>query len=571
MRRRAGTTVAAMFGVLAVASAPAAAFVCHPDAPGTRSLTVVGPVYGYALGARVEIWHGDVGACYRTLWDPIAAKPSASRTHVACASITSGTVGASVAISNVGARPAARDGATRAVVGAGGTIDVFRGGRMLRQLHRESREPLAKLALDGDRLVGVVLGDEARDVPSRLEVYSVGRGTLLRSISLVDRPRTLAVSGDIAVFATLGGHGTFAVRLSDGRTTFVSPTRAFDRPQFGHTGVVFQSNLYKRFAASGRVVVKFVPTRVLRRGLEETFTELTTRWPIRALAMDGPRVALSLDAPRGTCDEVRYWNIPWHYLIRVSMRVDVTCARTMDIRGVALGGITSAWLGEWGREKLVIASDSKSCVERIIGEPSSSRGVVLAGDRRLLAFAMPAVRPGHTAIALARVLAGDRVVAPRVLDVGARVLALAVDSNQVAVLRDDGRVELRNVHGRVLRTIVAPETRAIALRGNRIFLLGRTGRLEARDTRTLALRGSWRLAEPPVTLDVQYGIAVTASKTAVRALDLATSRTATLTRRADPSLVGIEASGIVFGHNDRGHGLLRTLSLPEVERLLKRG
>jgi hypothetical protein len=560
----------AILVALVVCAAPAAAFVCHPDAPSTRSLVVGGPIRGYAFdGSQVEILHGGNGACYRSLWHPLASPahaPSTSRSRVDCASMRH-VLRAGVTIpTHVRTAPTALDGHRRAIVSGPRTIDVFRGQHLISRLTRRSSAPLAKLVLSSDRLVAVSVGDEARDIPARLEVYDIRRG-LLRSIPLVDRPRTLAVSGDVAVFAAAGGHGTSAVRLSDGRTTFVSPTRPFDTPQLGPLGLVLQSNLYKRFASSGRVVVKFIPTRVLDRGFEATFAQLTLRWPIRAMALDGPRTAFVLDAPRGGCDEVRYWNIPWHYVIRVSMRTDMTCSRAMDIRNVALGGITTAWLGEWAGERLVITSDSQSCIERLMAK-SSVRNVMLAGDRGLMAFGIPTPDRRGTTVGFLRAHPDGSAAAPMLLHVGAPVKALAVDANRVALQRLDGRVELRDARGRLLRTIAAPGTRAIALRGDRLFVLSTTGRLEARDVTAGTLRNAWRLPDRPVTLDVHYGIAVTASSTAVRAIDLSKGRTAILSRRAMPSLLAIEASGVVYGYNERGRGVLRTLSIHDLERAL---
>jgi hypothetical protein len=570
---RSRATVTAALAAAIVVAAPAAAFVCHPDAPGVRSLSVSGPVLGYALdGARVQIAHGGGGACYRTLWRPLA-RPAVqpSRSSVDCASLQSfALAGLGVEIaSTAGRAPSARYRGLRATVREPRFVDLVRDGRLVRRLVRPSAEPVAKLVVSARRVVAVSLGDEARDVPPRLEVYGLRRGQLLRSIPLVDRPRTLAVHGDVAVFAAAGGHGTFAVRISDGRTTFVGPTRAFDTPQLDSAGLVLQSNLYKRDASSGRVVMKFVPTEVLHRGFDATFGELTLRWPVRRLAMDGPRVALAMDAPRGTCDEVRYWNIPWHYVIRVSMRTDMTCRRAMDIRNVTLGGITTAWLGEWGRERLVIASDSTSCIERLMAE-SSTRDVLLAGDRRLLAFAVPTVDRRGATVGLARTRTDGRSSRPVLVRTTSPVKALAVDADRIAVHRDDGRIEIRDARGRLLRTVDAPQTRAIALRGSGLFLLGRSGRLESRDVETGMVRRTWTLVDRPVSLDVHYGVAVTASRAGVRAIDLATNRSTIVAKHAVPSLVAIEASGIVYGSNAGGRGTLRTLSLHDVERLLKR-
>ena len=60
--------------------------------------------------------------------------------------------------------------------------------------------------------------------------------------------------------------------------------------------------------------------------------------------MDGQRVGVVLNAPGQACDQIHYWNIPWHYFARINMPDDLTCSRHMSIRSLSLGGLTSEWV-----------------------------------------------------------------------------------------------------------------------------------------------------------------------------------------------------------------------------------
>src|SRR5207248_8326272 len=113
--------------------------------------------------------------------------------------------------------------------------------------------------------------------------------------------------------------------LSDGRTTFVAPVRAGDRPGLDARGVVYQDNVYKR-APDDRPLLKFVPRAALEGELARVGRPLHTSAPIRSISMAGTRVALALGGARSGCDAVWLWNIPWRSFEQVSETAGPSCA-----------------------------------------------------------------------------------------------------------------------------------------------------------------------------------------------------------------------------------------------------
>ena len=207
-------------------------------------------------------------------------------------------------------------------------------------------------------------------------------GRILHSWPLLARPTTLDLHGDVALFTARNSGGVFGLRLSDGKTTLFSPVQPGDRPQINRYGAVFQSNLYERFNHQGRVQMKFLPTSVIKEDFGQTFDTLAPRFRIKAFAMDGPRVAVVLDAPRQACDPVRFWNVPWHSFVRINMFEDLTCAEGMQMGSkLAIAGIGAEWLATEGGAQRIIVSDSKACIEEVAGTPRSD-GRATATHRR---------------------------------------------------------------------------------------------------------------------------------------------------------------------------------------------
>src|SRR5205823_5995900 len=155
-------------GFVALAFAGSAfAYVCHPDRPGTRSLTIQGRVDGYSMtGSRVAIQLWAHGCERRISWNPI-----------------------SFATSQAGGPSGRR--------GRGSTNRVVRDGRVV-VLRRGSVVP---------------------DRPDRLAVYDVRTRARLHNWPLPARADTLDVARGVALLST--ANGVYAVRLSDGRSALI--------------------------------------------------------------------------------------------------------------------------------------------------------------------------------------------------------------------------------------------------------------------------------------------------------------------------------------------------------------
>ena len=292
MRRR-RLAFAATFVALSGAAPAVAAYVCHPDPPGTKRLTVHGHVGAYSLvGGDVTMSVRRGNSCTRIVWRP--------------------------ASSVAGERPGA-------CVTAHPTTSV----------------------VDGYRRIVLVRAGRAGDRPDRIVVYDRRTESILRSWPLFNRPLSLDVDGDTAAFTTAGRDGFYGLRLTDGRIGLIGVNQRIDAPQIDRAGIVYQDDLYKRDDGKGRVVMKFVPRAAVEREIAAGGQPIGTGGIVRDFSMDGQRVAIAVADPRGICDRVLFWNIPWHYVSRLTSSTEATCApghARGGITHVALGGITAEWV-----------------------------------------------------------------------------------------------------------------------------------------------------------------------------------------------------------------------------------
>jgi hypothetical protein len=546
-RLRFGVPVVVGAAVL-ITAVPALAYVCHPDAPGTRTLVVHGAVSGYSLdGSTLSVRVRNANGCTRLLvWrtsSPAAAAASG------CAAATPARRGAWSAVSH------------------GTTLRVFRNGVLVRTIARVGRPAAAMLAVGSGRLVVLARPRPGVDRPSRLEVYALRSGRLVHDWPLLRGPTTLSIHGGLAAFRTAHGGGLYVIRLSDGRQTFISPVRRHDTPVIGSGGLAYESALMRGMRTPGRVVFKFLPKQVVKSDLRATVDSLRTRWPIASFAMDGPRVAVVLDAPGTACDQVHYWNIPWHYFPRINMADDLTCARKMSIRSVSLAGLTAEWVAVKNHTARVVMSNSIACIERVIATGNAASRIVLAAARGLLGVGR---LPGPALSASTGFV--DPTTHALVLSQTRPLLSLSTDGGRVAALQANGLVTLRNAFGNVDRTIgVAATSRAIALRGHRLVSVTTAGRLDIWNTSTGRRLHAWRLpAGTRSAVDLQYGIAVFTAGRTVYGMDVATGRTATLARAGAAVRAQIEPLGVAYTYNRGGHGFLRLVPMSSVERSLGR-
>ena len=562
-RLRFGVPVVVGAAVL-ITAVPALAYVCHPDAPGTRTLVVHGAVSGYSLdGSTVSVRVRNADGCTRLLvW---RTSSSAAAADSGCTVAAQGSRSVAVA-SRIPATVRARRGAWLAV-SRGAALRVFRNRTLVSTIGRLDRPAAAKLAIGSGRLVVLARPLPGVDRPARLEVYALRSGRLVHDWPLLRQPTTLSIHGGLAAFRTAHGGGLYVIRLADGRQTFISPVRRHDTPSIGARGLVYESALMRGMRKPGRVVFKFLPTNVVRSDLRATVDSLRTRWPITSFAMDGPRVAVVLDAPGTACDQVHYWNIPWHYFPRINMADDLTCARNMSIRSVSLAGLTAEWVAVKNHTARVVMSNSIACIERVIATGNAGSRIVLAGARGLLGVGR---LPGPAFSASTGFV--DPTTHALVLSQTRPVRSLSTDGGRVATLQPNGLVTLRNAFGNVDRRIgLAAKSRAIALRGHRLVSVTTARRLEVWNTSTGRRLHAWRLPTGTRSaVDLQYGIAVFTAGRAVYGMDVATGRTVTLARAGAAVRAQIEPLGVAYTYNRGGHGFLRLVPMSSVERSLGR-
>jgi hypothetical protein len=492
-------------------TAPAAAYLCHKDPPGTRVLFVHGRIGHYAaVGTRVTFaLHGPRG-CRTFVWDATS--------------------------------------------------------RTVRQLRATCVQQQPASALAARRTSITQAADPA--TPPILNVWNHGR--LVHRWPLPAPARTLAVHGALGVFSAAGGGGLYAIHLIDGHVGLIGPNRPLDVPRLNRAGVFYQDDEFKQDRARGIVRLKFVPTRGIARIIDRAQQPLETRGRIASLAMDGPRVALAVADPSQSCDRVLYWNVAWRPVQRISAPNGPTCVlrRRTAIDRVAIGGFRAAWLRSSGSEQAIIAG-SPRCQEWVIRRLHSGPGgdavTGVAGDGQTLAFAITRHQRelrGTSEIA---------VISPRfrALDIASRTglpEQLAVDGQRVAVLWDDQVVEVRGVRGRILQKFKLGRARAIALSGDALLAL-RAGRLDVYSVRTGERVATWAVPANVAGVDVQYGVAIFHSDRVVYALDLGSGRRAILARAPSP-IVGaqIEAAGLAYAYNESARGIARYVPIAAVER-----
>jgi hypothetical protein len=484
--------VAAAAAALVVALPAGAAYVCHPDPAGTRTLTLPGRVAAYSLqGNRVQVVYRAAGGCLSRSWTVSgrASSPQAA----ACASAVA---------------PATE------VVAKGRTVRLVAGA------------------------------------PDRLHVRVGGR--LVHDWPLPERMATLDVDGGIALLGT-AGHGTYAVRLSDGRAALVALTRRGDTPQIERAGIVFQDNLYKKHAHLSRTILKFVPRAAVERALARAGRPLHVGGVVRDLAMDGPRVALAVDGAE--CDRVVFWNVPWSYVSRITEEEETTCESTRggaSPTAVSIGNLRASWVISSPAGARVLAASSIDCVERLVSRGSAP---LLGGDGALLAYS-----------AGAQVGTVDARMRGRALRLRAQApVALAADGGRLALLRADGVVEIRSDAGRVHAQIATRPAQEVALQGDRLVVLTRAGTLDVYDAAGGVVLRRVRVPAGARGVDVHFGYAVVAAGRSVVAVELATGRTAVLAHAPAPVQARIEAPGVAYAFSTGRRGEVRFVPMAAIE------
>ena len=511
---------------------------CHPDLPGTRAFTVTGSVTRYAFaGERVVVeWTRSAGCSGTAVWD----FRTASRAQAS-------------AVCQRTSRSGAGTSATKLV------------------------------ASQGNRSVRIVLAPPAVDRPDRLEVLDRASRRLVASWPLIDRPGRLALYDDIAVLSSANRSALYALRISDGRIALLGITQPGDRPLIGPAGVLYQDDLdvsKNRSAASRmfanaaqseiaerRVTLKLLPLATVRRELSRAGRPIQTS-TINAISMDGPRVAFAVSDPRGSCDRVLFWNIPWHFVSRLTQASGPTCLPSHQpggITDVAIAGSRAVWTTQYGHTTRVLAASIIKCEEWVVARPGTrvQRVAGLAGDGGVLTYALTpgrASRGGTSSVGFVpRAWRGAQLVSS-----SNATVAVSVDSDRVAILHGDGTVAVVTRAGLPVGRVHLAGARAIALRRDTLAVLtpGRLGMYRVRTGERVAI---WNVAPGATSVDLHYGIALITAGRDVYALDVETGRTAHLLRAPARATAELEAPGAVVQFNAGGHGHLRFLSMSWIE------
>jgi len=530
------TVATGVVALTATASALAAhCRPCHPDPFGTKLLTVPGTIERYVLtGSTIRVDYAPHGACTGSITWRAQNAPLHAVAPRACS-------------------------------------HAVRAGLPF-------RVPPAQLsAVDGSTLVRVVRAPIDADLPDRLEVLDRASGRLLHSWPLLDTPVTLSVHDGIAVFSAAGHRGLYSIRLTDGRTAVVGLNQPNDMPQISSRGVAYEDDLYKLNDGKGRILLKFVPIAAIRHELAVAGQPIQTDGLITSFAMDGPRVALAIRDQRGRCDRVQFWNIPWSFRAQVSQDSGPTCGpgRTpVRITDIRIAGYRAEWLARSGPETKVIAASSISCQEWVLGRLRNGAGADrvsgLAGSGPTLAFSVTRHEREIRGLSSVSVLHGRSRT--RTVAAGPFLpVALAADGMRLAILRSNGTVDLRQRDGRVLERIaVGRRVRALALRGDRLLTVDEAGMLDVYDLAKGTLAARWPLPrDVSPKVDIHFGVAVFSAGRDVYALDVETGREARLAHAPELARAEIDAPGVVYAYNLKGHGYARFISFARVESRLR--
>jgi hypothetical protein len=514
MTRLCRFAAAASIALAAVFAAPAlAAYICHPDPPGTRSLAVSGLERYTLAGPHVTVSLRSSGRCRVVAWNALTGLHKAI--GASCSSLLGRDLSASATL-HASIKP-----------GTG-------------------------------------------EWPDRL---AVSRGA--RQIALWPLParaRTVHVAHGYAVFSATDG-ATYAMRLQDGRVASLGAAVVGDTPQVNALGAVFAARA--AYSSTRDVRLKFVPRSGIDFEVNRAARPLRTGGEIRSLAMDGPRVALAIRDREGRCDRVMYWNVLRAPVQRISAPSGPTCVpnRSTGISSVAIGNLRTAWLAQSGHAAAVVVG-SPLCqewvVRRLVAGPAGEHVVAMAADGNTIAFGVTEQQRELRGLASVDVVVGTyslrTIISGRFQPVG-----LAVSGNVVATALADGTVDVRTVFGRRIADVRAGAARAIALDGRRLVVL-RSAALDVYDLSTGKRARSIRL--PRITadaVDTQYGIAVVAAGREVLGVDLKTGAKAVVANAPDPILgVALERPGVAFASTTGNRGLARFVPLARVEALLGR-
>jgi hypothetical protein len=504
----------AVAALLTVGIATAAAHdcpPCHPDLPGTRTLTVTGAVTSYSFAGPGTL---AVRGAHVARWN-YASAPQSTAT-------VSGHAGSAAA-------------------------------------------PQKLTAAQGDRTVRISYAPAGADKADRLDVFDRTTGAKVASWPLIERPARVALYDDVAVLSAAQRGAVYALRVTDGRIVEIGIARTGDRPIIGRDGVVYQDDQYlkgvKRALAPNHVALKLVPLASIEKQLAVVTRQVVTPGTISAVGMDGQRVVFAVHDPKAQCDRVWFWIAPWHFLAPATHPSGPTCLPQHapgGITNVAMAGARFIWTTTYGTTTRVLAQSVIGCNEWVVARPTGTNAPVaaLAGDGKVLAYAL-------TSGSVGLVPGGwqGKVISQS----STQVAGMSVDSNRIATLYRDGTATVMSYRGAPISSFSVGAASAIAMRGNTVAAL-QSGQLAIYNATTGALAHSWTVPADAQKIDMYYGIAlVTTAGGDVLALNVSTGHTATLLHAAGPVGAQIDAPGAVVQFNANGHGHVRFISMSTLE------
>ncbi len=299
---------------------------------------------------------------------------------------------------------------------------------------------------------------------------------------------------------------------------------------------------------------------------------LTTAGRIEALAMDGPRIAYDVAGSYGSktrCNAVYVWNVARNTTTRVSGRPTCGADNTSTgagVRELALAGGRAAWIVNQGGNSessdSLYVSDVSRRGERLIASAFRSGDVsgILTGNW------LGGIVGAGTFLALdhwATDSSGNvttaklRRIQTRLADLAEgpdTMTARATDGRQVAVLRRDETVGLYSTRGALLRTVRPNSAVDVALRGDYLLVLTKSGTVDVFSSHSGRKLRTWRVAAGATHLDLAAGLAAYAAGSHVHVVRLATGKSVFGTNTHAPvSAVELEPAGLAyaFGRGDR--------------------
>lgn len=299
--------------------------------------------------------------------------------------------------------------------------------------------------------------------------------------------------------------------------------------------------------------------------------------PIRALAMDGSRVAYDVANPRGSGagNHVLVWNLLTGKVTKVSgkrtYQADTT-STGYGVRELAIAGKRVAWIINQGGNS---ESDDYLCASSVVkpnerqladamrsGPYSSSPGdwiSGLVGSGSVIAVNRWHAEEQGTITQAGLYLMGTRGLG-RIAFGPPTLVAKSTDGARIAVLRTDGTVAVYSTAGRLLLNVTPSAAKMITLHGRYLIVLTTTRKLEVYNShtgsllKTLPVRG--RVKATPQNLDVETNIAVYTVWPEVRAVNLKSDKDRVIGHmRAfyfyDRVFAQIEPAGVIYAGNVR--------------------